>query len=354
MAIASSETQYVGSMRSCYEIKRRDSDGMFFPDRGSRGDTTRETLLDAFLERKEYDAILCLDADQRHPDNLLDSLRDTMEAGDLDMVCAHYYKRGTKPIQSLCYELGDGTWPYIPMLDPPTDGVVEIASTGLGCVLIRRRVVEAVRDALPKDMSPFAIAPMPELTDDYNNFGSDFRFFILARRMGFRLWLDASVESLHATIVWLGHKSAKLLVNYTDWADGSAVMFDERIRLYGVNGEAFRQRQRILEARKRGLVAQLEEAKAGGDEEKAVELSIALYSMDGRLLEMAAWMEWVDKYPKIERPSQLPTTANTPKQETFEAQEHGAEKERAAMYRDNAVELVGELPNRGNGLGRSA
>lgn len=345
IAGVSSESQYVGSLLSTFELTRRPGDEMAIEHR-TRGDVAREALVQTFLEKPEFDAILMLDLDQRQPQDLLEKLRDSADERDLDMVCAHYYKRDTRTVQSLCYELGDGTYPYLPYLHPPTEGVHEISMTGFGCVLIRRRVVEAVQKTMPPGGNAIAIGPMPEITGDYDNFGPDFRFFLKARALGYKLWLRADTESLHGVTLWLGHKSANRLRNPGKWADGSYPLFEERLRLHGMTPEIFRQRLRVLEARKEDLLSKIPEAKAAGREAEE-QLSTALFQLEGKMMECNAWLEWAEKYPAIERPDQLPTTANS--QSTGTLAETPAQRD--AVYKEHARDLITALPNR-NGDGR--
>jgi hypothetical protein len=357
IAVASSETQYTKSLRSVYELTRRDGDHIFVPETASFGSVTRTVLLEAFRRSTEYDAYLALDADQKHPRELLEHLRDQMEALDLDMVCAHYYRRQTKPIQSLCYELGDGTWPFMPYLDPPKSGLHEIPTTGQGCVLIHRRVIEAVWATLPAGDNPFDILALPEVTGDQRKFGSDMGFFLRARQLGFRLWLDADAgESLHAITVWLGHASAAKLQDYGAWADDHQDILEERLKVHGVNAEAVRQRLRIVEARQRGLVIELENRRregAGDDDQKVMELSVSLYVCEGMIKESGYWLDTLVKHPPITEAADLPTTANLPL-EPVDLAEVAAGRE--AMHQENAADLIRELPrlpNARNGVGHA-
>jgi hypothetical protein len=114
-----------------------------------------------------------------------------------------------------------------------------------------------------------------------------------------------------------------------------------------------RQRARILEARRMGLFQQAEPLK--NDESKIPELqqvTVAIYEMDGRLKELSAWLEVMEKYPAITKPGDLPTTESMP------PQDHSAEGStpdevragRAEMYREQAQEIADELPElKGNG-----
>jgi hypothetical protein len=103
----------------------------------------------------------------------------------------------------------DGTWPYHPLVDIPDDGLHEIACAGFGNVLIKRKVIEDVIKLLPPGEHPFQIGPMPEMVDgDHGAFGADFRFFTYARRLGYKLWLDAhpDAEARHAATLWVDRR----------------------------------------------------------------------------------------------------------------------------------------------------
>lgn len=354
VAIASAEQQHVGSIQSCYMLHRRDGDRII-ASWLYRGDVARESLVNEFLTDDYFgdeDAILMLDADQRHPEDMLEILR----AHDLPMVCAHYYRRETSPVQSLCFELGDGTWPFLPYQHPPSEGLHEIAATGFGCVLIKKKVLKAVQAGLPYGMSPVAIAPMPELSGDHANFGPDFRFFHLARKAGYKLYLDASVESLHAVTLWLGHKSAELLADPIQWADAAQQVLLLRLERDKVsNLEAYKQRKRILEARLEGVKEQALIAGRDGREKEWRSLSVSVLHLEGKIMEINAWIEWAEKYPAIERPDQLPTTESMAKQETIPdevADEATAKAQRQQVYKDNAADLVDMLPDVEHGTGQ--
>lgn len=197
IAGASEEKQYLKSYRSFRDMTIRDGDILIEPEEFTRGDITRMSLCDHFLENREYDAILLLDLDMVHPKNLLEGLREH----DVDMVTAHYWKRKT-PMESI---IGTGDkWPYLPLKEPfPTSGLMEVSTTGFGAVLIKREVIQGVSGLIPKGEHPMAIGPVPELANGEVAMGSDMRFFYYARQSGYKLWLDCGLESLHACNIWL-------------------------------------------------------------------------------------------------------------------------------------------------------
>ena len=198
----SSEKQFAKGVFSFTDLVVRDGDTKAIK-MGTRGDMARMTMGEKFLAGT-WDAILLLDLDMIHPPDLLERLR----AHEVDMVTAHYFRRHVEPMRSVVSLItDDDTWPYPTLIDIPDDGLHEIACTGFGCVLIKREVVEAVMRLLPLGSPPFSLGPMPEEANNENGpFGSDYNFFIRARRLGYKLWLDASLESEHACTIWLNRE----------------------------------------------------------------------------------------------------------------------------------------------------
>lgn len=199
VAAVSSEKQYTKGLLSFNDLVIRDGDTKAIK-LGTRGDMARMAMGNRFLA-SDLDAILLLDLDMVHPPDLLERLR----AHNVDMVSAHYFRRHVNPMRSVVTVItDDNTWPYPPLITIPDDGLHEIACTGFGCALIKREAVEAVMSMLPPGSPPFSLGPMPEEANNNNQpFGSDYNFFMRARKAGYKLWLDASLESKHACTVWL-------------------------------------------------------------------------------------------------------------------------------------------------------
>jgi len=153
-------------------------------------------LCDAFL-RGPYDALLMVDMDMLVPPDGLEKLR----AHDLDMVSGHYFRRDTSPLMSICQVIDEERNAQVPLVDVPDSGLMEIAMTGMGFVLIKREVIEAVW-RIPNIVHPFAPGPVPEMGHN-ELYGQDVRFFFYARKLGYKLWLDAGVECMHGCTVWL-------------------------------------------------------------------------------------------------------------------------------------------------------
>jgi hypothetical protein len=150
--------------------------------------------VDEFLE-EDFDAVLLADMDMVWPKDALTRLR----AHDLDMVTGHYFRRDTNPLMSICQIVNDEKL-QVPLTDIPDKGLHEITSTGFGCVLIKRKVIEDVAK-IHNIYHPIAPGPIPgQRRGEF--FGQDIRFFFYANKLGYKLWLDAEVECKHATTVY--------------------------------------------------------------------------------------------------------------------------------------------------------
>ena len=207
LAGVTAERQYHKSLSSFYEIILEEGDKKFI-QHGTRGDVARTLICEKFLE-SDFDALLMCDLDQGFPKDVLQKLR----VHDKDMVSAHYMLRSTKQLRSIWQtSVIPGDWPFIPIIDPPESGLHKIESTGMGCVLIKRAVIEAVAGILPPGSSPFEIGKLPTVSVAQPNFGSDYRFFYLAQALGFELWGDADIDTPHASTLWLSRQTVPMLI----------------------------------------------------------------------------------------------------------------------------------------------
>ena len=274
VAGVSSETQYVKSLISFYAMRLQDGDYRTL-DAGKPGIHARRNIGSQFEEKTEYDALLMLDLDMLLPDDMLEKLR----AHDLDMVTGHYFRRRTNPMISVVQIERDG-WPYIPLKDVPDDGLHEIASTGLGCVLIKREVYMAVKDTLPLGGHPFSEASLEWLTGESGHFGADIAFFVQARRLGYKLWLDASIECAHGHTVWLTKKLYDQLGHADKQLETWGKLFQISKEMSGMDKKTAQIRIEQLEMARKKIDAELVEARKAADE-----LDDRLKVVDGQIAE---------------------------------------------------------------------
>ena len=195
VAGVSSEQQYVRSLDSIFRgliVEDGDQLGYLM---GSPGWMARITLCDQFLEQKQFDAIFQVDMDMLHPDDALTRLR----SHDKDIVTGHYFRRKTDPMMSVIEVKNGNRW--LPMQEIPTEGLHEVACTGMGCLLIKRKVIEDVLH-IPGIIHPFMAGTIP-LLHPTKIYGQDVRFLYYAQMLGYKLWLDAEVEAAHGCTFWM-------------------------------------------------------------------------------------------------------------------------------------------------------
>jgi len=318
----SGEQQYVKSLRSFYEIRLRPGD--IKQERAiGRGDVARMLAGEEFNEKEEYDAIALFDVDMLHPPDALEKMR----SHDLDMVTGHYYARNLKFVHSIIWELGDGTWPFTPLVDVPKTGLHEVAISGMGCVLIKRDVFNAVSDFLPPGDHPFSIGPCPEVTGDYRTLGTDFRFFAIARLLGYKLWLDADIECQHATVLWLNRDLAGRLNDPKrnfEWLQMIATQIREAD---GMNDKFLEVRVKQLQARLEDLQTQHAQMNKSADFlRRQIEAVKTVLSEDLFLMEESKKGKIFPTVPEEQRKEMLENRTklpgNMPDAEAKRAREH--------------------------------
>lgn len=174
---------------------RRIIDGGGFLGNSSGANVTnaRNEIVRAFLEKLDADWLLFVDTDMTFDPDLVDRM----------VKAAHPEKRPI--LGALCFSLqrGDVAAPTLytfredglvgRMLDYPRGKVVQVGATGTGCLLIHRKVLEAVRDRGFSDAYPWfqetQVGSLPV--------GEDITFCIRAGALGFPVFVDTSIEVGH-------------------------------------------------------------------------------------------------------------------------------------------------------------
>ncbi len=275
-----SEQGHIGSAQSFLEIELRPGDERKLEWKG-RGDVNRSDLCAEFLARREFDALFLCDVDMVFKPGILERLR----SHDLDMVSGHYFRRRFDPMISIATTLQDGKWPYLPMWEIPDDGLIEVTTAGFGASLIKRAPVEAVQAAGPPGLPPMALGPLPELTKgDYGTFGSDYRFWSVARGLGYKLWLDCNpvAEAAHVATVYLTRELYKQVRGFQleraeeYWKRIYAITWKEN----GMDPKSSEARIKQLELHLQRAEQQLSESK-----ERVAELEKSVAVISGQLAE---------------------------------------------------------------------
>ena len=162
-----------------------------FPPTRNRNDAVKYFLAG------DYEQLLWIDSDMKHAKDLLTRL----EAHDKDIVSALYFQRNYPfyPIMFMENETDKGT--TYQMIYNWSRGLMEVDSIGTGCVLIKRKVLEA----LDFPYCEYTRSPLKE--DAY--IGEDTYLFKKCKAKGFKMYVDTTIECRHLVNNSIGEQEAR-------------------------------------------------------------------------------------------------------------------------------------------------
>lgn len=156
-------------------------------------DHARGVLVSAWYRETKDEACVMVDDDIEFVPQNLTRLLESLARPNVDAVSAVYPARVGQTIMGTPLA-PDATW-------PTHDSLIELARTGLGCIAVKRSMIEGLTKTLPEcdaDSITGSLWPMflPMIRQQHY-IGEDAAFSIRARKAGFRLWLDPRVSVKH-------------------------------------------------------------------------------------------------------------------------------------------------------------
>lgn len=149
-------------------------------------DTARNDVCRKFLDDDDGEFLLFIDADMRHPADLVHRL----VSHDLDVVTGRYQMR--KPPFHTCAMRKEGTGPHDFKAITEQRGLVTIDRGGAGCLLISRLALTEIRKNVGDDWFRYQEGPTGLRT-----VSEDFWFYEQAQACGFQPYCDLDVVSTH-------------------------------------------------------------------------------------------------------------------------------------------------------------
>ena len=150
---------------------------------------SRNTLT-AMAVENECDYIMWFDSDMVfEPDTLERMMKILDEHPEIDILSGLYFRRGHPftPVLFSKLEVNEKNELEFNGYDDVPDGLFEVAGCGFGCVLMR---TECLMDIAAKEGGGVWFSPLV-------NAGEDCAFCIRARREGYRIFCDPSVQLGH-------------------------------------------------------------------------------------------------------------------------------------------------------------
>lgn len=153
-------------------------------------DVARNEIVRMFLSNDDGDALLFLDTDMRHPSTLAHQL----VRRNKDIVTGRYQMRRPPFLTVAMRKIGDGPHAYqaIDKLEPVVAGMLPIDAAGAGALLIKRHVLQGMRDRIGDDWFRYQVG-----VDGLRSMSEDMWFFEQAKAAGFEAFLDAEADCAH-------------------------------------------------------------------------------------------------------------------------------------------------------------
>ncbi len=188
IGVSTAEQGRYASFWAAFSGLHRPVDALTVIASGSNIAENRNTITQVMLDQKA-DWVLYLDDDHILPQDVLTKLL----VADKDIISALYVQR-QPPFNPVLmeYELPDGGF-IQKQLDSTDQGVIEVAAAGAGCLLVKRRVIEALT------------APYWTLGQlNSGTWGDDLHFCSRVRATGFNIFCDLNVTLGHSMtgVVW--------------------------------------------------------------------------------------------------------------------------------------------------------
>lgn len=160
----------------------------FFATRCTRTDKQRNHLA-AKLLNSDYSHVLMLDADHKHPPDIVERLSQRVIDDPTKLVVTALSFRRCHPYDPTAWFI-DGSGGVFYHREVPKD-IFEVDLIGGAAMLIHRSVFERV--------------PWPWFAPDYEAgwYGEDLSFAVKCRAAGISLWVDPCVVSPHMSVSWV-------------------------------------------------------------------------------------------------------------------------------------------------------
>lgn len=190
MVVPSMGMMYSKTFISLLGMQKPDN-ATFFITRGNLMDWERNNLVMEMLKDKDASHLFLVDADVIMPqDGLMRMMKD-----EKDIVTGLYFQRPFPHSPVAFKKSGDK---YVPFEDYKQNELNEIDAAGTGCLLIRREVLEKMKDKLPKQNG------VPQFFTSHPGLSDDSYFFEKAKETGFKTFVDTNVKCGHVEMVTIG------------------------------------------------------------------------------------------------------------------------------------------------------
>ncbi len=156
-------------------------------------DCARNDICRVFLEQSDAEYLIFLDADMRHPAEVIHKL----VSHGAPIVTGRYQMRRA-PFQTVAMrKVGDGPRDYKAIEE--TTGLVKIDAAGAGVLAIRRDVLQRMRAVHGDEWFAYSMGP-----NGLKSVSEDMAFFERAKALGIQAYCDLDVQCTHVAAFEVG------------------------------------------------------------------------------------------------------------------------------------------------------
>lgn len=158
----------------------------------------RSSICERFLAEEAGDWLWFLDTDMKFPPNSLSRLLAVADPDERAIVGGSYLVRyDGGEIHTTWLTVVPETQALHPIHDPPEEGLVKVASVGMGCTIIHRNVLEAVAEDNKDDSWRFFGHDLIQNGEKNIRLGEDVTFCLRAKRVGYSAYGLADLQLDH-------------------------------------------------------------------------------------------------------------------------------------------------------------
>ncbi len=156
-------------------------------------DAARNDICRVFLDESDFDGLVFLDADMRHPAHTIHRL----VSHRLPIVTGRYQMR-RPPFHTVAMKkVGDGPRDYKAVEEQ--QGLVQIDAAGAGVLYIRRDVLETMRERGGENWFQYQVGE-----NGLRSISEDMWFFERAKDAGFPAFIDLDLQCTHVSAFEIG------------------------------------------------------------------------------------------------------------------------------------------------------
>jgi hypothetical protein len=174
--------------------------------------SNRNKVAGQFLHSTDGDWLFWVDSDMGFAPDTVDRLLESADAEErpiMGALCFQQKRCGSGDFQSVRYSIHPtllnwneveetGEQGFVPVDDYKRDAVIEVAGTGSACILVHRKVLQAIEDKYgPDTWYTHLVIPGAGGKGTPREFSEDLSLCIRAAACGFKTHVDTSVKTTH-------------------------------------------------------------------------------------------------------------------------------------------------------------